>query len=75
MGNGERCHFLFGGGGIFRGLVGPRSLSAFTRSQIAFWMSLIGAGAQPSLQALLMDHFFLVSFQEIDGFSIADSIV
>lgn len=46
-GNGEWVnpnHFLFGGIGILRGLVGPRSLSAFTRSQIAFGMSFVGAG-------------------------------
>ena len=46
-------HFFLLGGGMVIGFVGPRSLSAFTWSKIAFWNSLVGAGAQPSWQARL----------------------
>ena len=46
----EPTTYFFGGGMVI-GFVGPRSLSDFTFSQIAFCTSFVGAGAQPSRQA------------------------
>ena len=38
-------------GGVAAGALVAAALAAFTRSQIAFWTSLVGGGAQPSSQA------------------------